>query len=107
MEDYMRALQQRFFTEPRCGKLRQVAEQCHQELWEKLDKQDRRRLLQLADLEEELQDEISLASFTAGFRLAWGIMNELQEAGCYSFDQEEEQKACQLARGKENGYEQA
>ena len=53
-------------------------------------------MLKLADLENELQDEISLESFSSGFKLALGIAAELAPA--YSFDDDEERRACEALR---------
>ena len=61
-------------------------------------KQERRKLLKLVDLEAELSDEISLASFAAGFRLAWGIIAELNTEPPYSFAEEEEHRMGQQQR---------
>jgi hypothetical protein len=56
----------------------------------------------MEDLEIKLRDDISLASFAAGFRLAWGIAKELSAEGTYSFADEEEQRACEaLERSKQ------
>jgi hypothetical protein len=46
-------------------------------------------------LEIELRDDVSLASFVAGFRLAWGIAKELSTEPPYSFADEEEKRACE------------
>ena len=46
----------------------------------------------------ELRDEISLASFAAGFRLAWGIIAELNTEPPYSFAEEEERRMGQQRR---------
>ena len=43
-----------------------------------LDKVQRRKLMQLVDAQTLLREQISLASFTAGFKLAWGIAKELE-----------------------------
>ena len=53
-------------------------------------------MLKLADLENELLDETSLESFFSGFKLALGIAAEL--APSYSFDDDEEQRACEAFR---------
>ena len=53
-------------------------------------------LLKLADLNNELQETISLESFLSGFKLALGIAAEL--APSYSIDNEEEQRACEALR---------
>ena len=90
MNDYMRALHQRFFREPAYPDVRAEIEGLRRELREQLDRQDREKLLKLADLAIELREETSLAAFTAGFRLALGIAGELEP---YSFDDEEEERA--------------
>jgi hypothetical protein len=67
-----------------------------------MTKDDRRKLLKMTDLEIELRDDASLASFVAGFRLAWGIMAELSTEPPYSFADEEEQRACEsLEQGRD------
>ena len=80
MNDYMRALYQRFFREPDVSEL--------------VDKMQRRRLMHLVDSQNLLKEEISLASFTAGFKLAWGLSKELEADGLYSFDEEETERVC-------------
>ena len=63
-------------------------------------RQGQEHLLKLADLENELREEISLESFLSGFKLALGIAAEL--APSYSFDDDEEQRACEsLQRRRE------
>ena len=97
MYEYMRGLHQQFFKEPEFPELRQELNELHRELTEDRPKDERRKLLKLVDLEAELRDEISLASFAAGFRLAWGIIGELSIEPPYSFAEEEEQRVGQLA----------
>ena len=93
----MRGLQLQFFKEPNFPERRHELNALHQELTEGRPKDERRKLLKLVDLEAELRDEISLASFTAGFRLAWGIIGELNIEPPYSFAEEEERRMGQLA----------
>ena len=88
MNDYMKALHQRFFREPACTDVRDEIERLRRELREQMDRQDREKLLKLGI---ELREESSLAAFTAGFRLALGIAEELEP---YSFEDEEEERAC-------------
>lgn len=90
MNDYMRALHQRFFRESAYTDVREEIERLRRELRAQMDRQDREKLLKLADLAIELREETSLAAFTAGFRLALGIAGELEP---YSFDDEEEERA--------------
>ena len=96
MYEYMRGLHQQFFKEPGFPELRQEIDEIHQALTACKSKPERRSLLKLVDLEAELRDEISLASFTAGFRLAWGIIGELNIEPPYSFAEEEERRMGQL-----------
>ena len=69
MYDYMKALQKRFDRQP------------HPEL----------------DAQNTLLVESKLMSFTAGFKLAWGMAKELEADGLYSFEREEEEHICHSA----------
>lgn len=89
MNNYMRALHQRFFREPDVTELEQDIEHTRQEVRDCLNKQQRRKLMHLVDTQNLLREEISLASFTAGFKLAWGLSKELEADGVYSFDADE------------------
>ena len=95
MYEYMRGLQRQFFKEPDFPELRQEINEIYQALTEGKANPERRSLLKLVDLEAELRDEISLASFAAGFRLAWGI---LSAEPSYSFAEEEERRMGQQQR---------
>lgn len=97
MNDYMTALHQRFFREPDFSELEKEIEQTRQEVRDCLNKLQRRKLMQLVDAQNLLREETSLVSFTAGFKLAWGIAKELESEGLYSFDYEVEQHACKAA----------
>ena len=93
MRDYMMALHQRFCKEAGCREVReQIMEAVEHDLRQALDRRGQEQLLKLADLENELLDETSLESFLSGFKLALGIAAEL--APSYSFDDDEEQRAC-------------
>ena len=96
MYEYMRGLQRQFFKEPDFPELRQEINEIYQALTEGKAKTERRGLLKLVDLEAELRDETSLASFAAGFRLAWVIIGELNIEPPYSFAEEEERRMGQL-----------
>ena len=98
MKDYMMALHQRFCKEPECREIKEQIREIEQDLHQTLDQRGQEQLLKLADLENELQDEISLESFLSGFKLALGIAAEL--APSYSFDDDEEERACEALRGR-------
>ena len=93
MKDYMMALHQRFCKEPECREIKQQIREVERDLHQSLDRRGQEQLLKLADLENELQEKISLESFLSGFKLALGIAAEL--APSYSFDDDEEQRVCE------------
>ena len=95
MYDYMKALHARFCREPELQKVREELDQAYREIKEKLVQQDQETLLQLADLENELREEISLTSFIAGFQLGMGIVGELEP---YCFEDEEEKQVIERAK---------
>ena len=96
MRNYMMALHQRFCKEPDCREIKQKIREVERDLHQTLDRRGQEQLLKLADLENELLDETSLESFLSGFKLALGIAAEL--APSYSFDDDEERRACQALR---------
>ena len=101
MRDYMMALHQRFCQEPDCRKVREQIREVEKSLRQALDRRGQEQLLKLADLENELLDETSLESFLSGLKLGLGIAAEL--APSYSFDDDEEQRACEaLQRRREH-----
>lgn len=100
MNDYMKALHQRFFRKPNVTELEHEIETARQEVRDCLDKVQRRRLMDLVDGQALLREEISLASFTTGFKLAWGIAKELEMDGRYPFEQEETEDICQRMNQK-------
>ena len=100
MKDYIMALHQRFCKEPECREVRNELEAVHQDLYQVLDRRGQAQLLKLADLENELLDVTSLESFLSGFKLALGIAAEL--APSYSFDDDEEQRACQALQRRKD-----
>ena len=92
MYDYMQALQARFSAETLCAEQQAEVMRLHRRLEKRLDRKRRREVLELVDAEARLQDDLSLASFIAGFRLACGIAHELRIEPPYSFRQEEEER---------------
>ena len=94
MYDYMKALQRQFETKPQSIQdLADEVDQTHRELSSRLAKEDRKLLLRLVDMEDDLHDAAALHSFTCGYRLACGIHRELTEEPAYSFAKEEEERA--------------
>lgn len=95
MYDYMRALHARFCQEPELLRAREELAQVYREIKARIGQQDQETLLQLADLENELREETSLASFVAGFQLGMGIAGEMER---YCFEDEEEKWATERAK---------
>ena len=96
MYDYMKALQKRFDHQSH-PELDTQIEYVREELRRDMDTAGRRKLLRLMDAQNALLVEAKLMSFTAGFKLAWGMAKELEADGLYSFEQEEEERICHPA----------
>ena len=98
MYDYMKALQRQFETD--CQSIRNLNDEVnrtHKELSSRLAKEERKLLLKLVDMEDDLRGVATLHSFTYGYRLACGIHKELAEEPNYSFSKEEEERARESA----------
>ena len=96
MYDYMKALQKRFDHQSH-PELDTQIKSAHEELRRDMDTAGRRKLLRLLDTQNTLLVEATLMSFTAGFKLAWGMAKELEADGLYSFEREEEEHICRPA----------
>ena len=96
MYDYMKALQKRFDRQVHSETDTEV-EYAQEELRRDMDATERKKLLRLLDAQNALLVESKLMSFTAGFKLAWGMAKELEADGLYSFEREEEEHICRPA----------
>ena len=96
MYDYMKALQKRFDRQPH-PELDAQVDRVQAELRRDMDAAGRKKLLRLLDAQNALLTESTLMSFTAGFKLAWGMAKELEADGLYSFEKEEEEHICHPA----------
>ena len=96
MYDYMKALQERFDKKPP-ERLVRAVQSAREEVREGMDDEKRKKLLRLLDAQNMLLEEATLMSFTAGFKLAWGMAKELEADGLYSFEREEEERICHPA----------
>ncbi len=96
MYDYMKALQKRFRPSV-ASRIGQAGRIRAGELRRDMDTAGRRKLLRLLDAQNALLVESKLMSFTAGFKLAWGMAKELEADGLYSFEREEEEHICHPA----------
>ena len=96
MYDYMKALQKRFDRQEH-SKLDKQVEYAQEELRRDMGAMGRGKLLRLLDAQNALLAKSTLMSFTAGFKLAWGMAKELEADGLYSFEQEDEDHICHPA----------
>ena len=96
MYDYTKALQKRFDRQEH-SELDAQIKSAHEELRRDMDAAGRRKLLRMIDTQNSLLAESTLMSFTAGFKLAWGMAKELEADGLYSFEREEEEHICHPA----------
>ena len=103
MHDYMKALYHRFEAPSRSMEyMDRKIKRTHSQLARLLGKSEKKLLLRIADMKDELRDEACLNSFISGFRLAQGIQQELlADQPPYSFEAEEEWQACEkISQGK-------
>ena len=77
MNELLKALYDNFYEKPVAAQLKAEIERCHQKLIEKLDKPERRLVLQIIDCKDQIAEDLSIDSFIAGFRLAWKLSQEL------------------------------
>ena len=95
--NYLRELHRLFNVQAACAEQQTAIEQLKAELKKNLEDRDRRLLLRILDARDVMDYEISLESFAAGFRLAYGLTRELESSGRYSYEDEEVRRICQNA----------
>ena len=77
MNEMLKALYDSFYEKIPATQLKAEIERCHQELIEKLDKPERKLVLQIIDCKDQIAENLSIDSFIAGFRLAMRLSQEL------------------------------
>ena len=77
MNELLKALYDSFYEKLPATQLKDEIERCHQELIEKLEKPEKRLVLQIIDRKDQIAEALSIDSFIAGFRLAWKMSQEL------------------------------
>ena len=77
MNETLRLLYDKFYTPLPMVESEQEVETCHRQLIERLDKSERKLVLQIIDTQNHIIEERSLDSFLCGFRLARELANEL------------------------------
>ena len=77
MNELMKALYDSFYERLPATQLKDEIERCHQELIERLEKPERKLVLQIIDCKDQISEDLSIDSFIAGFRLAMRLSQEL------------------------------
>lgn len=95
-----------FYIPPELPAPKQEIEECHQTLIERLEKPERKLVLQIIDAKDRIMEDTSIDSFIAGFELARELSVELNNhknerlASCstrrpgarFTFKKEDEEK---------------
>lgn len=68
-----------FYIPPEFPAPKQEIEDCHQVLIERLEKPERKLVLQIIDAKDRIVEDTSIDSFIAGFELAWELSVELND----------------------------
>ena len=76
---YMSELYRRYFRATGFSELEEEIENTRQEVRDCLDQAQQRKLMHLIDAQEQLKAELAQSSFEDGFRLAIGLLRELEE----------------------------
>ena len=94
MNDTLNQLYNRFYTPMSMAECEQEIEDCHRQLIERLEKPERKLVLQIMDAQNLITGERSLDSFHCGFKLAWELAYELNhfEMDRHPFPSEEAEK---------------
>ena len=94
MNDTLKQLYNRFYTPLPMAECEQEIEDCHRQLIERLEKAERKLVLQIIDAQNLITEERSLDSFLCGFKLAWELAYELNhfETGRHLFPEEEAER---------------
>ena len=77
MNETLKLLYDRFYTDLPIPEAEQEVKTCHQQLIERLGKPERKLVLRIIDAQSLITEERSVDSFLCGFKLAWELANEL------------------------------
>ena len=94
MNDTLNQLYNRFYTPMSMAECEQEIEDCHRQLIERLEKPERKLVLQIMDAQNLITEGRSLDSFLCGFKLAWELAYELNhfETDRHPFPAEEAER---------------
>lgn len=75
---YMSELYRRYFQTTDFNELEKEIGNTRQEVWNCLDQMQRRELMHLVDAQDQLEVNLTQASFGTGLRLAMGLLQEVE-----------------------------
>ena len=97
MSNILEALYYRFYSQPENTLQEMRIEANHNLLRQRLSKRNRKLVLRIIDDKDQICTGVSLDSFICGFRLAWQIVNQIQNYdGCSDSSQRAEPDTRQL-----------
>ena len=79
MKELLKTLYWNLYTPYENQETEQELDDCHKQLIDALDKQERKLILRIIDAKDRLADEIGLDSFIFGFKLATQLAHELKK----------------------------
>ena len=77
MTELLKTLWDNYYEPPHEFEKKQAIENYHMKLIEALDAEDRKLILHIIDLKDQIAEDLSIDSFMSGFQLAWKLASEL------------------------------
>lgn len=77
MTELLKSLWDNYYEPPHETEKKQAIEDYHMKLVEDLSREDRKLVLHIIDLKDQIAEDLSIDSFMSGFQLAWKLASEL------------------------------
>lgn len=77
MTELLKSLWDNYYEPPYEAEKKQAIEDYHMKLIETLDAENRKLVLHIIDLKDQITEDLSIDSFMSGFQLAWKLAAEL------------------------------
>ena len=77
MTELLKSLWDNYYEPPHEFEKKQAIEDYHMKLIEVLDAENRKLILHIIDLKDQIAEDLSIDSFMSGFQLAWKLATEL------------------------------
>ena len=96
MNELLKSLYDNYYEELPLKQMKAEVDCCHKLLIERLEKPERKLVLQIIDCQDAIADCLSMDSFFSGFRLAWELNNELNMYSRALWDRQKDSTALSL-----------